>query len=111
MSRLAILGGRPVRTTPFPRYVTTGDEEKLAVSEVLDSAVLSDFLGTWSPQFYGGARVQKLEREWENYFKVRHAVTVNSATSGLYAGVGAAGVGPGDEVIVSPITMTASASA
>ena len=100
-----------MRATAFPRQVTIGDEEKNAVAEVLDSGVLSDFLGTWSPQFYGGPRVQKLEREWETYFGVRHAVTVNSATSGLYAAVGAAGVGPGDEVIVSPITMTASASA
>jgi len=91
---LAILGGKPVRTTAFPRYVTIGQEEKSAVAEVLDSGVLSDFLGTWSPQFYGGPRVQKLEREWEKYFGVRHAVTVNSATSGLYAAVGAAGVGP-----------------
>jgi dTDP-4-amino-4,6-dideoxygalactose transaminase len=111
MTRLALLGGKPIRTAPFPRYVTTGEEEKLAVSEVLDSGVLSDFLGTWSPKFYGGPRVQKLEREWQQYFGVKHAVTVNSATSGLYAAVGASGVGPGDEVIVSPITMTASASA
>lgn len=78
---------------------------------VLDSGVLSGFLGTWSPEFYGGANVQKLERDWETAFGVRHAVTVNSATSGLYAAVGAAGVGPGDEVIVSPYTMTASAAA
>ncbi len=111
MSRLAILGGKPVRTRPFPRHVSIGEEEKSAVAEVLDSGVLSDFLGTWSPQFYGGPRVQKLEREWESYFGVRHAVAVNSATSGLCAGIGAAGVGPGDEVIVSPMTMTASASA
>jgi dTDP-4-amino-4,6-dideoxygalactose transaminase len=55
--------------------------------------------------------VQKLEREWEAYFQVKHAVSVNSATSGLYAAVGAAGVGPGDEVIVSPYTMIASATA
>lgn len=79
--------------------------------EVLDSTVLSKFLGTWSPDFYGGPRVQKLEREWEGYFGVRHAVSMNSATSGLYAAVGAAGVGPGDEVIVSPYTMSASATA
>jgi perosamine synthetase len=111
LSRLAILGGRPVRTTPFPRHVSIGEEEKAAVMDVLDSGVLSDFLGTWSPQFYGGPRVQNFEREWEKYFGVKHAVTVNSATSGLNAAVGAAGVGPGDEVIVSPITMTASASA
>ncbi|MCL4469613.1 MAG: DegT/DnrJ/EryC1/StrS family aminotransferase [Sulfuricella sp.] len=111
MAKLAINGGAPVRSTPFPQYVTIGEEEKRAVMEVLDSTVLSKFLGTWSPDFYGGPRVQKLEREWAEYFGIRHAVSVNSATSGLYAAVGAAGIGPGDEVIVSPYTMTASATA
>lgn len=111
MAKLAINGGSPVRSTPFPLYVTIGEEEKRAVMEVLDSTVLSKFLGTWSPDFFGGPRVQKLEREWAEYFGIRHAVSVNSATSGLYAAVGAAGVGPGDEVIVSPYTMTASATA
>ncbi len=110
MSKLAIHGGTPVRTRPFPSYVTIGEEEKRAVLEVLDSKVLSDFLGTWSPQFYGGTRVRKLEADWSAYFGVKHAVSVNSATSGLIAAVGATGVGPGDEVIVSPYTMTASAS-
>ena len=111
MPRLAINGGTPVRTTPFPRYSTIGEEEKQAVMEVMETGVLSKFLGVWHPDFFGGPRVQKLEREWAEYFGVKHAVTVNSATSGLYAAAGAAGVGPGDEVIVSPYTMTASASA
>jgi len=109
--KLAINGGTPVRTVPFPKYRTIGEEEKRAVMEVLDSGVLSSFLGTWSADFHGGFRVRKLEREWADYFKVKHAVSVNSATSGLYAAVGAAGVGPGDEVIVSPYTMSASATA
>jgi perosamine synthetase len=111
MSKLAVNGGVPVRVDPFPAYVTIGDEEKRAVGEVLDSTVLSKFLGTWSADFYGGPRVQKLESEWAAYFGVAHAISVNSATSGLYAAVGAAGVGPGDEVIVSPYTMSASATA
>ncbi|NNM82269.1 MAG: DegT/DnrJ/EryC1/StrS family aminotransferase [Burkholderiales bacterium] len=111
MAKLAINGGKPVRTSPFPAYVTIGEEEKRAAMEVLDSTVLSKFLGTWSADFYGGPRVQKLEREWEAHFGIRHAVAMNSATSGLYAAVGAAGVGPGDEVIVSPYTMAASATA
>jgi perosamine synthetase len=111
VSVLAINGGNPVRATPFPRYNTIGEEEKRAVAQVLESGVLSGFLGTWSPAFYGGTCVQQLERNWEAYFGVKHAVAVNSATSGLYAAVGAARVGPGDEVIVSPYTMTASASA
>lgn len=111
MAKLAINGGIPVRTTAFPLYTTIGEEEKRAVMEVLDSTVLSKFLGTWSPDFFGGPRVQKLEHEWSEYFGIKHAVSVNSATSGLYAAVGAAGIGPGDEVIVSPYTMTASATA
>jgi dTDP-4-amino-4,6-dideoxygalactose transaminase len=110
VSKLAIHGGRPVRTAPFPTYRTIGEEEKRAVIEVLDSGVLSGFVGNWTPEFYGGPRVRKLEREWAEYFGVKHAVTVNSATSGLNAAVGASGVGPGDEVIVSPYTMSASAA-
>jgi len=108
---LAIHGGKPVRSKPFPDYNTIGKEEKLAVMEVLNHGILSKYLGTWSPDFYGGPRVQKLEQEWADYFGVKHAISVNSATSGLYAAVGAAGIGPGDEVIVSPYTMTASATA
>ena len=110
MSKLAIHGGRPVRTTPFPTYRTIGEEEKRAVAEVLDSGVLSCFVGNWTDEFYGGPRVRKLEREWAEYFGVKHAITVNSATSGLNAAIGASGVGPGDEVIVSPYTMSASAA-
>jgi perosamine synthetase len=111
MPELAINGAKPVRVDPFPEYTTLGPEEKAAVMEVLDSTQLSKFLGEWSPDFFGGERVQRLERAWEHYFSVKHAVSMNSATSGLYAAVGAAGIGPGDEVIVSPYTMSASATA
>ncbi len=110
-NRLALLGGEPVRHEAPPTYLTLGDEERSAVNAVLDSGVLSQFLGTWSPDFFGGPRVQALERAWEQYFQVKYAVSLNSATSGLFAAVGAAGVGPGDEVIVSAYTMSASAVA
>jgi dTDP-4-amino-4,6-dideoxygalactose transaminase len=108
---LAILGGAPVRTRPFPAYQVIGEEEKKAACRVLDSGVLSRFLGAWHPDFYGGPEVQAFEREWALQSGVRHAIAVNSCTSGLYAAVGAAGFGPGDEVIVSPYTMAASATA
>ncbi len=111
MSKLAIHGGEKVRKTLFPAYRTIGKEEEAVVLEVLRSGVLSRFLGTWHEDFYGGPQVRALEQEWADYFQVKHAVSVNSATSGLYCAVGAAGIGPGDEVIVSPYTMTASASA
>src|SRR3970282_2035069 len=56
-------------------------------------------------------KVREFERDWSAFFGVKHAVTVNSATSGLIAAVGAIGIEPGDEVIVSPWTMCASATA
>ena len=111
MAKLAILGGRPVRSNLFPSYQTIGQEEKDAANAVFDSGVLSNFIGAWHPNFYGGDRVLELEQKWALKYQARHAVSVNSATSGLYAAVGAAGVGPGDEVIVSPYTMSASVTA
>ncbi len=111
MTNLAIHGGKPLRREPFSTYHSIGEEEKQAVLDVFDTQILSDFLGTWSDKFYGGESVQALERAWAEYFGVKHAISVNSATSGLYAAAGAAGVGPGDEVIVAPYTMIASATA
>jgi len=110
MSRLAILGGTPVRTEPFPAYQTIGEEEKRGVLEVMDTGVLSKFLGCWHPDFYGGPKILEVERAWASAVNARHAISVNSNTSGLFAAIGAAGVGPGDEVIVSPYTMSASAA-
>ena len=111
MSGLALLGGDPVRTALFPAYKVIGEEEKEAVAGVLDTGILSRYLGTWHEDFFGGPQVQAFEAEWAAAYGAKHAVSMNSATSGLYAAVGAAGVGPGDEVIVSPYTMIASATA
>jgi dTDP-4-amino-4,6-dideoxygalactose transaminase len=111
MTKLAIHGGPPVRSRPFPAHVTIGPEEKAAVASVLDSGMLSKYLGCRHPNFYGGPQVQALEREWAEYFGVRHAIAVNSATSGLQCAVGATGIEPGEEVIVSPYTMCASVTA
>ncbi|MBI4239281.1 MAG: DegT/DnrJ/EryC1/StrS family aminotransferase [Deltaproteobacteria bacterium] len=111
MTQLALFGGPPVRTTPLPRWNTIGAEEQVAARRVLESGVLSGYVGAWSPAFYGGPEVQMLECAWAAYFGVRHAIAVNSATSGLYAAIGALGIGPGDEVIVSPCSMSASATA
>jgi dTDP-4-amino-4,6-dideoxygalactose transaminase len=111
MKKLAINGGNKLRTEPFPAYNTINAEEEKAVLRVLKSGKLSTYLGAWHDDFYGGTEVQKLESEWAEYFNVKHAISVNSATSGLYAAVGAIGINPGDEVIVSAYTMSASATA
>jgi len=113
MKKLAINGGTPVRPKEdiFPGYNPIGVEEKEAVLRVLDSGVLSKYLGCWDPDFYGGTEVQALEAEWAKHFGVKHAIAMNSATSGLIAAVGALGIEPGDEIIVSPYSMVISASA
>ncbi|MCB0335975.1 MAG: aminotransferase class I/II-fold pyridoxal phosphate-dependent enzyme, partial [Bdellovibrionales bacterium] len=108
---LAIFGGTPVTTKNFLVYNTIGDDEKRAVMEVLDSGNLSCFVANGSDAFYGGPKVRQLERAWAQFFGVKHAVSMNSATSGLYAAVAACSIGPGDEVILSPLTMCATGTA
>ncbi len=107
---LALSGGEPVRRKPFASRVTIGKEEKAAVLEVLDSGCLSAFFGSPGPEFLGGAKVREFEAQWAERFDYRHAITVNSWTSGLVVAAGAIGLEPGDEVICPPYTMSASAT-
>lgn len=109
--RLAILGGKPVITQRIPHYISTGEAEIEAASEVIRSGCLSDFLGSPGEQFYGGRTVRGFEEAWSRRFGARYSVSVNSATSGLFAAMAAIGLEPGDEVIVPPYTMSATAMA
>ncbi|HEY3375034.1 MAG TPA: DegT/DnrJ/EryC1/StrS family aminotransferase [Candidatus Aquicultor sp.] len=111
MPKLAINGGKKVRTHKFPAYITVGEEEEGAALRVIKSGSLSRFLGCWHEDFYGGAEVRAFEEEWSKFYGVKHAIAVNSATAGIFCAVGATGVGPGDEVIVTPYSMSVSASA
>tara|TARA_X000001388_G_scaffold50775_1_gene36743 strand:+ start:7 stop:1287 length:1281 start_codon:yes stop_codon:yes gene_type:complete len=109
-NELAILGGNPVINYDFKKYVSIGEEEVNAAKRVVESGALSDFLGKWHEKFYGGENVRNFERDWTSFFKVKDTVTFNSATSALCAAIGACQIGPGDEVIVSPYTMAATAT-
>ena len=111
MSKLAINGGEKVRKSKFPAYKPIGKEEFEHTKKIFKNAIFSRFLGCWHDDFYGGPTVQALERKWAEYFGVKHAISVNSATSALYCAVGAIGTEPFDEIIVSPYTMCASATA
>lgn len=111
MAKLAINGGTPIRTKLFPAYNTIGQEEKAAVNKVLDSGNLSQYLGAWHPDFFGGPTVRAFESKWAEMCGSKYAITINSNTSGLFTAIGAVGIQPGDEVIVSPYTMSASAVA
>jgi len=110
-AQLAVLGGAPVRRQPFEARVTVGEAEKQAALEVLDSGELSGFFGTPGDRFLGGRKVRAFEARWAELFGCRHAVSTNSWTTGLMACVAALGLGPGDEMICPPYTMSASATA
>lgn len=108
---LALFGGKPARQKPYPPFSNIGQEEIDAVVEVMRTGVLSDYEGGNNEFFMGGNTVKAMEKEWAEYFGSAYAVAFNSATSGLYAAVGAAKAGPGDEVVTTPWTMTATATA
>lgn len=114
MKTLALLEGRTEPSKLKPAK-TIGAEEAEVVQRVMDEAVkgrvLSGFLGRAGDGFLGGPIVKSFERQFQDYFKVKHAVSFNSATTALQAAVTALGIGPGDEVITSPFTMTATPSA
>lgn len=100
-----------MRKKKYPPHVTTGEEEKREVLKVLEKGILSAYEGANTEYFLGGEQAKTLEKTFEKRFKVKHAIAVNSAASGLAVAVGAAGIGPGNEVIVTPWTMTATAAA
>ena len=110
-NRLAIHGGPKVREALFPAHITVGEEEKAAVMKVIDSGILSNYLGAYHENFMGGKTVRECESRWASRFGAKHALAMNSNTSGLIAAMGAINVGPGDEVIVTAYSMSASAVA
>jgi len=87
-----------------------GAAEKEAALRVLDSDCLSAFLGAPGKFFLGGPEVRAFEREWEQQYGFAHAVSVSSWSTGLTTCVGALRLEPGDEMICSPYTMSASAA-
>jgi len=77
-----------------------GDEEKAAVASVLDSLFLTT-----------GQRVYEFEKRFEEYLGVPAVVATVHCTASLHLAMLAAGVGPGDEVITTPMTFLSSANA
>lgn len=77
--------------------------EQADIDEV-EAVMRSGWLGT-------GPRVAQFERDFAAYRGASHAVALNSCTAALHLSLLAAGVGPGDEVITTPLTFCATANA
>ncbi len=100
MEKLAINGGIPVRATAIGYGRQYIDEEDVAaVVEALKS-----------PAITCGPRIEELERMLCQVTGAKYAVAVSNGTAALHIAALAAGIGEGDEVIVSPITFAASAN-
>jgi len=108
---LALYGGPKVIKKKFKNYNSIGKEELIAATKVVKSGKLSSFVAGDGKDSQGGYYINKFENYLSRFYKVKHAITVNSWTSGLIAAVGAIGVSPGDEVITTPWSMCASATA
>jgi dTDP-4-amino-4,6-dideoxygalactose transaminase len=101
--RPAIAGGKPVR--PRERYLVFGapriGEEEIA--EVV-AALRSGWIGT-------GPRVARFEAQFARYVEAPFAVALSSCTAALHLALLASGIGPGDEVITTPLTFCATVNA
>ncbi len=98
--RLAIDGGRPVRSQILPYGHQTIDEDDI---RAVVNTLRSDWLTT-------GPVVAEFERAFAFFVQAREAVAVSNGTAALHAAMHALGVGPGDEVIVPALTFVASAN-
>lgn len=112
MTKLALFGGPKVRNTPFGDQTTYGPEEMEAVKYLMSNKkLLSNYRGNWIAEFWGGDQVKAFEDMWSEKFKNNYSLAVNSCTSALQVACGAIGLKPGDEVIVTPWSMSCSATA
>lgn len=100
MEKLAIHGGKPIREYKISYGRQCIEEDDIqAVTDVLKS----DYLTC-------GPKVDELERALCDYTGAKYAVAVSNGTAALHCACIAAGIGPGDEVITTPITFAASAN-
>ena len=100
MERLALDGGIPVRKTMLNYARQWVDQDDI-------EAVVKVLQGDWLTT---GPSVREFEDAVAAYTGAKEAVAVNTGTAALHAAAFAAGIGPGDEVIVPPITFVASAN-
>ena len=99
-NQLAVLGGRPARDS----FLTFGKPAigEQEIQNVVDS-LRSGWIGT-------GPKVGQFEENFKKYIGAKYAVAVNSCTAALHLALLVFGIGPGDEVITTPLTFTATAN-
>lgn len=95
LERLAVDGGTPVRTAPFPRRTPFSEREVELVTEAIRSQNLFGPSGTFVPRFC---------ELFAGLYGARHAAASTSGTAAIHVAVGTINPEPGDEIITAPIT-------
>lgn len=93
--KLALLGGEPVKTTPYGTGKRFGEEELRELAEALEQNTLF---------YHSGSKVKRFLHDFNELYGVQYSVATSSGTAAIHVALGAAGVSVGDEVITSPIT-------
>jgi dTDP-4-amino-4,6-dideoxygalactose transaminase len=99
----AIAGGKPVRPPGRPLVFGAPALEEAEIAEVVET-LRGGWIGT-------GPRVARFERDFARYTGAPHAVAVASCTAALHLAMLVRGIGPGDEVVTTPLTFCATVNA
>ena len=106
MTNLALKGGTPVRTKPFPSWPQGGEEEKRWLEKVLTS-----------PRWFAGLQADDPEslgtlfgKKFSQLHEAKFALPVANGSVAIEIGLKALGIKPGDEVIVPPYTFISTAT-
>ena len=102
MPKLAIHGGKPAKTKPFPAWPQYDDLERDALTGVLESR-------NWWRE--AGDKTTSFERAFADFHEAKHGIAVTNGTHAIEVALAAIGVTAGDEVIVPNATFVATASA
>jgi dTDP-4-amino-4,6-dideoxygalactose transaminase len=93
--RLALHGGAPAVQDASPARERWGDLELQQLAEAIEQPSLF---------YWNGPQTKLLVERFREHYPLEHVMPCSSGTAALHIAVAAAGVGPGDEVIVPPIT-------
>jgi dTDP-4-amino-4,6-dideoxygalactose transaminase len=103
-SKLALLGGRPLRSRPFTRWPIFDERERAELDDVLAS-------GSWGGHPSPNRKARQFAQRFAEFQGARYVIPTTSGTTALEVALKALGVGAGDEVIVPAITFAATAYA
>ena len=105
-----LLKGKKTSDAVFSTKPHVLDGDKEAVMRVIDNGCLSDFFGSTGDKFLGGEEVINFETKWSTTLDYKYAISTNSWSTGLISCLKACRISYGDEVICTPLTMSATTS-